>query len=32
MENMKIENSVPENEISGGSFPVMKFRNGEVIR
>ncbi len=28
----RIENAVPESEISGGSFPVMKFRNGEVVR
>ena len=27
---MRIEEAVPENEISGGSFPEMKFRNGEV--
>ena len=28
----RIEAAVPENEIAGGSFPVMHFRNGEIVR
>ncbi len=28
---IRIENAVPENEISGGNFPVIKFRNGMVF-
>lgn len=28
----RIENAIPQNEIAGGSFPKMYFRNGEVVR
>jgi len=28
----RIEKAIPANEISGGSFPMMQFRNGEVVR
>nr|WP_242976015.1 hypothetical protein [Desulfosporosinus sp. FKB] len=27
-----IEEVIPENEIAGGSFPSMKFRDGVVVR
>ena len=27
----RIESAIPENEISGGSFPNMKFKNGLMV-
>ena len=29
---LRIEEAIPENEISGGSFPAMRFKNGKVVR